>query len=317
LHGYVKLEGWKVGRIQTALTRQSKEICAILSTIVVIEHMKCYFQKPDMDTVLTALILGWQERDGAIHVPDKAPPYALKDPLVYCIECGGAGETHLGNFDHHDTNVSLPAACIQACVFRHCSDPRLLDLAGYVDLVDTGGQMPARKMSGHSLSGVYSGMRQIVDGAVAQFTAGVAIFRTVLKYQIDPWQVMPCLPEWATYMEAKERHRLYLFDYENSIIQFTTKAGLTGGFLSCPLPGAHGFLRKMGCRITIASGLRQSGGNMCTIAGERGSMDGLLAALNLMEPGWGGPAGGGIIGSPRIGSALKPDILIDVVKEVM
>jgi hypothetical protein len=71
-------------------------------------------QKVDLDTALTAFILGVSEKDEIVVVRDKASPEDLADPEVICIECGGSGEVEKGNFDHHDTDQELPPACVQA-----------------------------------------------------------------------------------------------------------------------------------------------------------------------------------------------------------
>jgi len=182
-------------------------------------------------------------------------------------------------------------------------------------LIDTGKEVPERKIIGQSLSSVFSGMRLVVKGASNQFRAGIEIFKTMLAHQVDVWQSMPLFPEWVSYNEAKNRQRRDLSDYQNKIIRFSTKTGLPGGFLSCPLPGVHGFLRMFGCRVSIAAGLQQTGFRLCTIAGDCIRVDDLLKALNVLERGWGGPSHGGIIGAPRVGSTLNTDMLIEIVKE--
>jgi len=76
--------------------------------------MKVVIQQADLDTSLTALILGVSPDDEVVAVQAKAAPEDLAHRDVLCIECGGSGQTDLNNFDHHDSAVSLPPACRQA-----------------------------------------------------------------------------------------------------------------------------------------------------------------------------------------------------------
>ncbi|HID54984.1 TPA: hypothetical protein EYP37_00525, partial [Candidatus Poribacteria bacterium] len=79
---------------------------------------KVVIQKVDLDTALTAFILGVSEEDDITPVRDKASADDLLNPNVICIECGGSGQVELSNFDHHDTDEELPPACVQAYKLR-------------------------------------------------------------------------------------------------------------------------------------------------------------------------------------------------------
>lgn len=277
--------------------------------------MDYIFQKPDMDTVLAALILGWRTTDDIVCVQGEAPQAVLKDQGVYCIECGGSGQTWLGNFDHHDHSLQLPPACVQAYEWMRQEDLELLSLVRYVGAVDTGTNMSGRDKSGLVFSNIFSGMRLFLSSEKDQFRAGMAIFGTVLAKRIDPWATMPFLSEWSAYMSAKEKLRDDLFTYREHVLWFTTKMGLLGGFLECPLPGVHGLLRSFGCRVSIAAGLIYQGKRMFSIAGDYMSVSSLLPILNVIEPGWGGPSHGGIVGSPRSGTSLEYGTIIKIVRE--
>ncbi|HOJ43443.1 MAG TPA: hypothetical protein PLW88_00945 [Syntrophorhabdaceae bacterium] len=98
--------------------------------------MKVVIQKPDLDTCLTALILGISEKDEITTVEDKADEADINNPSVICIECGGTGLVELNNFDHHDPDRYFPPACIQAYESLNCSDVKLIRLVEYVSLVD-------------------------------------------------------------------------------------------------------------------------------------------------------------------------------------
>lgn len=277
--------------------------------------MDYIFQKPDMDTVLAALILGWKKTDDIVFVQGGAPQSALNDPRIYCLECGGSGQTWLGNFDHHDPGQSLPPACVQAYYWMRRDDPALLSMVQYVAAVDTGIGMPCRDKAVLGLSNIFSGMRLILSSEIDQFRTGIGIFELVRAKKIDPWMAMPFLSEWMSYMSVKEKQRDDLFAYRENVVWFTTKAGLQGGFLECPLPGIHGLLRVLGCRVTIAAGLRYQGRRMVSIAGDDMVVNSLLPVLSSIETGWGGPSHCGIIGSPRSGTSLEEGTIIKIVME--
>lgn len=273
------------------------------------------FQKPDMDTVLAAFILGWEDTNDLICVQGDAPQSALNDRRIYCLECGGSGQTWLGNFDHHTPGRPLPPACVQAYHWMRRNDLALLSLVLYVAAVDTGAHLPGRNKARLGLSNIFSGMRLVLISEMDQFRAGIAIFKTILTKKIDPCMSMPFLAEWMTYMTAKEKQRDDLSAYRVNVVWFTTKAGMQGGFLECPLPGVHGLLRSLGCRVSIAAGLKYQGRRVVSIAGDNLPVNGLLPVLNSIEPGWGGPSHGSIIGSPRSGTSLEEGTIIKIVRE--
>jgi len=80
--------------------------------------MKFIVGKIDMDCVLTAYILGCTKSDTILRIDDIAGAEELKNPNIICIECGGSGQVHLNNWDHHDTNEYLESACKQALQSR-------------------------------------------------------------------------------------------------------------------------------------------------------------------------------------------------------
>jgi hypothetical protein len=81
--------------------------------------------------------------------------------------------------------------------------------------------------------------------------------------------------------------------------------------------GALGALYGRGCQIAIAYSPRFGNPPVpkYTIAGNGVRVDSLLQLLNEREAGWGGPAHGTIIGSPRVGSKLKPHEVKAIVQE--
>jgi hypothetical protein len=79
----------------------------------------------------------------------------------------------------------------------------------------------------------------------------------------------------------------------------------TIAFAATELCGAVGALYRQGADIAVvARPLESEGTWKYTIASRGPRVDGMLDALNRLEPGWGGPSHGTIIGSPWQGSRL-------------
>ena len=287
--------------------------------------MRVVIQQVDMDTCLTGLILGVSATDEVEVVRGGASPEDLADPGVVCIEAGGSGQVHLNNFDHHDTSLPLPPACLQALEASGQVDPALCRLVDYVATMDVAGPKPLRKMSGPGfpfLSDAFSGMRLCALRPVEQFRAGLAIFQTVLHEGLEPFGLMRERPEWRPYLEAKRRENEGITQARKDAKIFKARSGRRVGFLQTDLIGALGVLYGLGCEVVIAYSPRYSppsGGEPIakyTIGGNNGvRVDHLLRILNAREPGWGGPAHGTIIASPRIGSRLDLNEVKELVKE--
>ena len=277
--------------------------------------MRVVLQQVDLDTCLTGLLRDAGAADDVSVRRDGATPAELDDPDVLCIEAGGSGRTDRNNFDHHDPGGSWPPACVQAfeAAGSRGSDTlrRLVDYVAEVDL----GRGRRTDDEGHlDLSGLFSGLRLAVGDPKRQFFEGVALLRTVLDENIDPRGPLPSRPEWTSYREAKERERALLEEAARTAERFVTRRGRPAGLLSTDRVGALGALYALGCEIGIAfaPAFRPPAGGepirKFTIAGRDGlRVDGLLAPLSERETGWGGPAHGTIIASPRGGTRLEPE----------
>ncbi|RME54985.1 MAG: hypothetical protein D6795_03570 [Deltaproteobacteria bacterium] len=279
--------------------------------------MRVVIQQADMDTILTALILGVDVGDEIAVVRGDASRTDLEDPAVCCIEAGGSGEVERRNFDHHDTSRPLPPACRQAFETTGRGDPGLAHLVDYVAAIDVGDtSIFERPVSFPRLSDLVSGMRLSLSDPRAQLLAGIGIFRTVLREGIDPFGTMPERPEWRSWIEARRQENERLARERGRAEIFKTDREHTAGFLETDTIGAIGTLYALGCEIAI--GFAPHFGTppvpKYTIAGKGIRVDHLLPLLNALEPGWGGPAHGTIIASPRTGSRLPPDKVKEIVR---
>lgn len=288
--------------------------------------MRVVIQQVDMDTCLAAFVLGVSNQDQIEMVQGGAAPEDLADPSVLCIEAGGSGQVHLNNFDHHDTPLPLPPACRQALTAAGRIDPAICRLVDYAAVLDTAGPsaLPRSPEPGFpTLSSVFSGMRFFLErDPKEQLRAGLAILGTVVEQGIDPFGLIPERPEWGAFLQAKRRERDAIEWVKAEAEIFSARSGRRVGFLQTDVKEAPGALYGLGCEIAVAYSPRftppSGGAPICkyTIAGNNGiRVDHLLPHLNALDPGWGGPAHGTIIGSPRRGTPLSPEAVKRIVAD--
>ena len=284
--------------------------------------MKVVFQQVDLDTCLTALLLRVTEEDELCCRRGEATPEELADPRVLCIEAGGSGQVEQNNFDHHDTAEALPSACVQAYELDRGRPPylpendKLKPLVEYVACIDQAANSLS-PIQGHTLSGVFSGMRLAVRDPARQMRAGLRLLRTVLTEGINPYGVMPARPEWQVYIAAKEADQRGLAEVEHKAVFHVSRQGRKVGYVETAFVGALGALYQQDCAVAIAYN-PQFGDppiKKYTIGGNDVLVKPLLPFLTQQEDGWGGPAHGTILGSPRTGSDLSPEQVVALVLE--
>jgi hypothetical protein len=276
-------------------------------------QMFVVIQKPDLDTCLTALVLGIPA-DVVVHVAqDRAAPSELCDSLVVCIEAGGSGDTLNNNWDHHDVGGPAEAACAQAFAV-HGGDASLERLVEYVAAVDTRSVREqyerAARVPFPSLSALFSGMLLKVSGVEPQFAHGLGLLKIVHDLELDPFLPMPRRKEWTDWLDAKEANTAAMQAVlEHGEVRWhRTKSGRRMATVKTDAFGIVGHLYEQGAEIVIAMhpAFGESHAPKTTIASatELRIADLLRPALTALEPGWGGPASGTIIGSPRQGGTM-------------
>ncbi len=276
--------------------------------------MKVVIQQVDLDTALTALILGVSEEDQILVARGGASPADLADPAVLCIEAGGSGQVHLNNFDHHDPQGPKEPACRQAFALKG-GDPHLARLVDYVACIDTDPRgLPPTGFP--TLSDVFSGMRLVVADPREQLRRGLAILWTVLSEGLDPFAPMPEKPAWQAYIEAKRTNDEALKVIPDKASIVVSKEGRRIGFLETEIIGALGALYQIGCHVAVVYHPRFGDPPVpkITIGGNGVVIAHLAPILNAMEPGWGGPASGTILGSPRTGTRLTLQEVVEIVR---
>ena len=280
--------------------------------------MKVIIQQVDMDTALTAFILGVSERDDIVAIRGEAGREDLTDSKVICIEAGGSGNVGHNNFDHHDTEVELSPACVQAFKTRG-ELPKFGKLVDYVAAVDINPtnlpKLPEPAFL--TLSHLFSGMRLKIKGPKKQLLAGIEIFKKVLGMRLDPFGLMPEIPEWEEYLKVKRKEKKEIEKVEKNAEIFISRNGLKCGYLETDFIGAPRALYKLGCQIAIAYSPQFGDPPRAkfTISGNGVRIVSILPILDKLESGWGGRET--IIGSPREGKGTKliPEKIKEIVKE--
>ncbi len=274
--------------------------------------MKVFFQKADMDTCLTALIMEADAGDEIVPVRGNAPKSALDDPSVLCIECGGAGGVTLNNFDHHVPGADFPPACLQALRLNPTRQAPLVRLAEYVGLVDEC-RHPVDPIPFPSLSAIFSGMLLTELRPLKQFIKGMEILRDVLNLNFDPFQSMPDHAPWRAYRTVKAKNLRKNQGILAKTIFFQTNSGKTLGFVETDAFGGRGQLYAAGCHIVImfhpAFGTPPA--PKYTIASRVADVIHLKPHFDRLETGWGGRSA--IIGSPRRGTSLTRRQVLEIV----
>jgi len=279
------------------------------------------FQKPDMDTVFSAWILGFHKSsDSLVVMTPEIKQQMLENPNIYCIECGGSGRIERKNFDHHNSGKRLSCACMQAYRWKNISDPWIHRMVEYVQFIDGDTKRSIGVNKSHAkdifLSGIYSGMRIVFNhNLTEQFLNGIEIFHRAFQLRLDPWKHAPNLPEWSEFKIAKRKQLNRVNEYIKEINFYKTGTGKKIGYLFAPIPGIHALLRQTGCMISIAAGLACTDNRRyTTISSDCIKVSELLPDLLYQENGWGGPSHGRIIASPKSGTRLTQYELVEMVR---
>ena len=281
--------------------------------------------KADLDTVSAGFLLGVAPSQQVLLVADVASPAQLQYPRVLCLECGGAGQPQLGNFDHHAPGGPRETAVEQAwAAMGHPA--AMARLVEYVSRHDRGMTESAEDRN-LSLIGVFSAMRGAVLGEIERFREGLSLLAWFTGLRCDPCGPLAVL---ATGMPAIETNTIAAPDgpvRRELVDAGTTAEGRRLAVAAKETQTSPRQLYDIGFEIAVAETETLSGspfrrltvaldprcGHVC--AGVR-AIDRIRRRLNMEEDGWGGPASGTILGSPRgRSSTLTLDLVADICRE--
>lgn len=282
--------------------------------------------KVDLDTVGSAYLLGVTREDQVVVVKSgKAEPSDLADPNVVCIEVGGSGQIHLNNYDHHESGGPTRSAMWQT--WEKLGKPAAVKrIVEYIDVLDTKGPQELEKFGAvrkgpedesprRFLSDVFAGILLLERDPVEQLHRGIQLLRDVVEKGLDPF--VDEIPGYDTEVQAKaENARQVRIAVESARWEVSSK-GLCVAILETQFPGATGALYGAGAEIVVLLNPNFNGVRKFTIGGNGVRVDAVLPKLNSLEPGWGGPATGTILGSPREGSKLSLKEVSRIVLETL
>lgn len=236
-----------------------------------------------------------------------------------CHYCGGVvGDPERLSF------VAWGPDMVTAC--NNGENKRVAQVVEYIDCLDTRGPeaLGRRQTNGFpTLSDVFNGMLLVVRDPVEQLHCGVEMLRNVTENLFTVKSVfgrMPVesFPRWAEWAEAKAENNRQMLQAVKEARFAATVSGYKLAWLKTDFFGAPGALYGVGAQIVVAYS-PHFGPNRIpkfTVAGNGIRVDGILPDLLALEPGWGGPATGTILGSPREGSKLTLDEVVEIVKKL-
>ena len=277
---------------------------------------KVIFQKADLDTCLTAFLMGITSRDNIRYSIGEASESDLNNAGVICIEAGGSGMVSLNNFDHHNIELYLPPACRQALSLQKENDPDIIRLVDYASMIDEPrGELLFIEFP--SLSNLFSGLLLTEKDPVEQFRKGVDLLQTVLIEKIDPFKTMPMKTEWQPYIQAKMNNLEHLKEQMKNVEYHQSINNLKIGFCQSEAIGGIQFMYDQGCQVVIMFNPRfgQPPIPKFTIAGNNINVFKLITSFDKLEKGWGGRDT--ILGSPRKGTAISKELVIKIVREYL
>ncbi len=228
------------------------------------------------------------------------------------------------------------------------------DFAGmvvaYTEVLDTRGGEALRQEADRmgipkdemfpTLSDIISGMLLTVRDPVQQLYAGVEILRRLetagwdevhhsrfgeyldtkpLEEDFIPLFGPIRLDEFAPYVEAKKENQRLLAETLECAVWSETASGLKLAWLESNFFGAPGALYAHGAEVVVVfnPAFGQPPVPKFTVAGNNIVVLQALEKLNALESAWGGPATGTIIGSPREGSVLTLERVVEIVRQTL
>lgn len=287
------------------------------------------FGKVDLDTMLTALVLGLNPVESLFrHCAGSASSAALADTSVVAIEVGGSGRIAENNFDHHASSTSLAASGVDLSSAAQALE-RMARLVRYVDELDRGLRRAEESSAGGfpTLSQLISGMLLVVKKPEQRMEKGMDILRAVLQAGIDPYAcmepILDAVPHARWYARAKREHDSNFESVLAEAVWHTTKTGRRLAVVETAWIGAPGALYGAGAEIVVALNpameiTESKTIRKFTVAGNGISVLSAIQALGECEDGWGGPTHGTIGGSPRERSSeLALDEVVQLVIDTL
>ncbi len=225
--------------------------------------------------------------------------------------------------DRKSQNKDIRAA---AHVFSLGLDTWSNALVTYINTLEIHGPRCLREKIGDTvfptLYDILSGLLLSVREPVAQLLAGLEILHLAKEQNLNPFGTVPldCFPHFEDYAKAKAEHRAQL---QAGVVEPAkwerTQSGRRLAYVETVRFGALGALYQAGAEIAVVYNPQFGEPPVAkfSIAGDGLRIDAVRAPLNEMEPGWGGPAHGTILSSPKAGSKLTLETVVGTVKKAL
>jgi len=296
-------------QVKAGLTTQSKKE----------KNMKIIMsEKIDLDSCMTAAIILGVESPEIEIVDELATGAQLENAAIACIECGWSGDTQRNNWDHHfyapsgtRTEPNLPPACIQAAQEKLPVIPSVVKAIGEWDLGKT-----VNNFEHPEIKDIFSGMLLSIKNVKKQAITGIKLCR---KWLAGDFQLSPEEVEWKRIIKEEYSKKV---EAEWKKVEFMdTLGGRAIAYVKSPFWGTLQEIQKRIDEEDIVV-VQNPETNKVTIAlnangPEEMNLKLVCDLLNKIDPGWGGPISGKIIGSPHSGTKLDFNDILDVVRLFM
>jgi hypothetical protein len=271
----------------------------------------------DLDSCMTAAIILGDINPQEIDIDlahCQALPEQLANPEIPCVECGGSGETKLNDWDHHFYNGDqgdkeyIPPACIQAAREKLGEIPPVVQAIGAWD-EGKFGEFPEFKET----QIIFGGMLLDVRNVMEQAKEGIILCQ---KWLAGDFSLSPKEKKWK---EIKKNYDIKIAEEMEKVEYLQTKQNRTLAYVESEFWGTlRACQEPMDTEDVVV--VKNPTTNKITIAlkpASTSSLKGICDLLNKIEPGWGGPITGKIIGSPQKGSRLELREVVQIVRLFM
>lgn len=312
---------------------------------------KVVVEKIDLDTVGSFFLhrIAGRVNEGAEIVAKRgqADQVELSDPAVLCIECGGSGDIAGGNFDHHAEGIEESA--VRQTLKTLPKEKLTLELIHLTNLIEefdlNGGERFFAKYPRPEFPGITDLMAGINlvharDPKMA-LLEGEKLLKEIVDQKINPYGQIDGFDKYAA---AKKTNDQNIEKVRQEVDFFVSESGrINIGWLKTEYFGAPQIVYQEGAKkfgkealvavvahnpafgpnknenkFTVGLNLtpqeaKEKSLSLKELAEKLNAIDG---AVNLAEQkSWGGPATGTIIGSPKGGSAMTMEEVLEIFKK--
>ena len=270
----------------------------------------------DLDSCMAAAIILGDIDPKEIDIDlvnSQALPEQLANPEIPCIECGGSGEVDKNNWDHHyysDDPIEkryLPPACIQAAKAKLPAIPQVVQAIGAWD------EGKEFEFPHKEIWSIFSGMLLDVRNVAEQAKLGIQLCQ---KWLNGDFSLSQDEEKWK---KVKSEYDIKIAEAMDDVEFIDTLSGRVIAYVESPFWGTLKAIQNTIDDEDIVVVRNPANGKVTVALNPQGPGDlkFICELLNKLDPGWGGPITGKIIGSPQAGTKLEFNDIIDIVRLFM